>query len=57
MCTFPCRCAIRLFDADLERDADQFGRVLRDLIQDAWQDNGPEATLKLIAEANRAPTA
>lgn len=44
--------AIRLFDADLERDAGQFGRMLRDLVQDAWRANGREATLKLIDQAN-----
>lgn len=44
--------AVRLFEADLERDSGQFGRMLRDLIQDAWKANGQEATLKLIDQAN-----
>lgn len=44
--------AIRLFDADLERDAGQFGRMLRDLVQDAWRANGAEATLRLIDQAS-----
>ncbi|MEZ4387241.1 MAG: ATP-binding protein [Candidatus Krumholzibacteriia bacterium] len=42
----------QLFDHDMQRDATQLGRVLADVVSDAWRSRGDAAAQQLVARLN-----
>ncbi|HET6324096.1 MAG TPA: HAMP domain-containing sensor histidine kinase [Planctomycetaceae bacterium] len=50
---FAIRHDVRLLQENMRADASEVGRTLAPLIQDAWQTNGEQRALQLLADANR----